>query len=112
VGRLRDGIDTLVGEGGALLSGGQRQRIGLARALYRQPAVLLLDEPTNQLDERLATHLIEHLRSLPWRPALLIATHELARVSAHADAILDLRAGRLLPGAGRSEPDKVEEAVA
>jgi len=112
VSRLQNGMDTLVGEGGALLSGGQRQRIGLARALYRQPAVLLLDEPTNQLDERLATHLIEHLRSLPWRPALLIATHELARVAAHADAILDLRDGELVARSANEDAAKIEEAVA
>ena len=112
VGRLRDGLDTLVGEGGALLSGGQRQRIGLARALYRQPAVLLLDEPTNQLDERLATQLVDHLRALPWRPALLVVTHELGRIAAHADAVLELRGGRLVTSARPGSADLVGEGVA
>jgi ATP-binding cassette, subfamily B, bacterial len=109
IARLRDGYDTLVGEGGALLSGGQRQRIGLARSLYGRPRLLLLDEPTNQLDDRLAAGLVDNLRALPWRPALLIVTHELGRVAAHADALYELRAGRLEPLA---QPERAREAVA
>jgi ABC-type multidrug transport system fused ATPase/permease subunit len=108
IARLRDGYDTLVGEGGALLSGGQRQRIGLARALYRQPAILLLDEPTNQLDERLAARLVANLRTLAWQPAVLIVSHELNRVAANADRVLDLRNGRL-----EAQPlPRLSEAVA
>jgi ABC-type multidrug transport system fused ATPase/permease subunit len=97
VGRLAQGFDTLVGEGGALLSGGQRQRIGLARALYRDPALILLDEPTNQLDERLAERLLAKLLSLPRRPALLVVSHDLDRVARRADAVFELRDGVLVP---------------
>ena len=43
VNQLPDGLDTLVGDDGALLSGGQRQRIAIARALLKDAPVLIMD---------------------------------------------------------------------
>ena len=44
------GLDTWIGEGGALVSGGQARRLALARTLLSPAAVLILDEPASGLD--------------------------------------------------------------
>ena len=49
IGRLPLGYQTPAGAASGL-SAGQRRLIGLARALYREPALLVLDEPEVGLD--------------------------------------------------------------
>jgi ABC-type multidrug transport system fused ATPase/permease subunit len=50
VGRLPDGLDTVISENGSNFSGGEKQRINLARALIRDCDILLLDEVSANLD--------------------------------------------------------------
>jgi ATP-binding cassette, subfamily B, bacterial len=89
---LPAGYDTLVGEGGAALSGGRRQRIGIARALFRQPAILLLDEATSALDPETEAKVNETLLDAAKGRTTIAITHRLTSI-VDADTIFVVNAG-------------------
>lgn len=91
---LPQGFRTIIGEKGVRLSGGQRQRVGLARALYRQPAVLVLDEATSALDNITEQGVIKSIRSLPESMTVVIIAHRLSTVK-HADCIYLMDQGEI-----------------
>ncbi|WP_333762280.1 thiol reductant ABC exporter subunit CydD [Streptomyces sp. IBSBF 2390] len=91
---LPDGLDTFVGEHGALLSGGQRQRLALARALLADFPVLILDEPAEHLDLATADALTADLLAATEGRTTLLITHRLAGLEA-VDEVVVLDGGRV-----------------
>ena len=76
------GLDTGVGDNGALFSGGERQRLGLARAILRGSQLMLLDEATSALDEENERQVFANLNASGM--AIFLVTHrERARTFAH-----------------------------
>ncbi|HWS89964.1 MAG TPA: ATP-binding cassette domain-containing protein [Pyrinomonadaceae bacterium] len=75
--KLPDGLQTPLGEGGALVSGGQGQRVRLGRAMLRGGArLVILDEPFRGLERDRRRRLLERARAY-WRGAtLLCITHD------------------------------------
>jgi ABC-type multidrug transport system fused ATPase/permease subunit len=75
------GINTRVGEGGALLSGGQKQRVAIARALYDDPEILVLDEATSSLDEATEAQIMDEIYNVAEEKTLIIIAHRLSTIS-------------------------------
>lgn len=86
-------------------SGGMRQRVMIAMALAGDPAVLIADEPTTALDVTIQRQIVELLRELQRERgmAILLITHDFAVVSAMADQVYVMKAGRVLEQGGVSE---------
>lgn len=85
----------------ATLSGGEQQRVGIARAVVGRPSVLLADEPTGNLDPDLSREIMQLFRRFHQvGVTLLIATHDIALITAMPYRTLTLDQGRLVIDSG------------
>jgi len=93
---LPDGLQTELGESGALLSGGEGQRVRMARALTRERArLVILDEPFRGLDRQQRHELLTRARAV-WKGATLFCvTHDIAETR-DFDRVLLVDGGRLV----------------
>jgi ATP-binding cassette subfamily C protein len=88
------GLEQRIGDRGSLLSGGERQRLVIARAILRRPAVLILDEATAALDETSEALLLDRLRTIEPRPAVLLVAHRRSSLD-HCDSVVSIQHGVL-----------------
>ncbi|WP_434264862.1 ABC transporter ATP-binding protein [Aliarcobacter cryaerophilus] len=91
----KEGIDTLVGEGGIQLSGGQKQRIGIARALYSNPEILVLDEATSALDNEIEAKIMDEIYDASKDKTLIIIAHRLSTVG-KCERIIRIDGGKII----------------
>lgn len=80
VSKMRDGIDTEVGERGVKLSGGQRQRIQIARAIYKDAPILILDEATSSLDAKSESEVSAAIDNLVKDRLVIIIAHRFSTI--------------------------------
>jgi ABC-type transport system involved in cytochrome bd biosynthesis fused ATPase/permease subunit len=93
---LPDGLQTPLGESGALVSGGEGQRVRLGRAMLRRQArLVILDEPFAGLDRPRRKQLLLRARELWQHATLLYITHDIAEAAAFG-RVLVLEAGRIV----------------
>jgi ABC-type transport system involved in cytochrome bd biosynthesis fused ATPase/permease subunit len=93
--RMPHGLQTRLGEGGALVSGGEGQRVRMGRAMARrQVRLAILDEPARGLDHSQRRTLLERARSR-WRGATLLAiTHDVSD-TLEFERVLVIEGGRV-----------------
>jgi len=95
IGKMDNGLDTMIGENGVLLSGGQRQRIAIARALLRDCPILILDEATSALDTESERAIQAALDELQKNRTSLVIAHRLSTIE-KADEIVVVEDGYIV----------------
>jgi biotin transport system ATP-binding protein len=90
------GLTDFAGQSPHLLSGGEKRRLAIAGILAMEPKVIAFDEPFASLDypgvqqvlkQILALHQIGH--------TILVITHDLEKVIAHADRLIIMQKGKI-----------------
>ena len=103
---LPGGMQTALGEGGALVSGGEGQRIRLGRAMVR-PGIrlVILDEPFRGLDRERRRQLLARVRKLWSGATLLCITHDV-RETLPFDRVLVIESGRIVEDSASHSGEK------
>lgn len=94
IGKLKDGYDTVLSEGGMNLSGGQKQRLSIARALVRRPEIYVFDDSFSALDFKTDARLRAALKKETADATLIIVAQRVGTVM-DADRIIVLEEGKI-----------------
>lgn len=105
--KLKQGLDTRLGEGGAGISEGQMQRIAVARAIFSEHPVLLLDESTSSLDAATEVEVLNNIRNMTDKTMVLV-THRPAALDI-CDVRVDFSTDRKITVLRRTEGIKNTE---
>ena len=90
----KDGMQTIVSQGGHSLSGGQRQRVAIARAVIKPAEILIFDDATSALDLKTEAELYSNLGKNKKDITKIIIAQRIASVK-NADRIVVMDNGKL-----------------
>jgi len=91
------GLEDLSGKDPRTLSGGQKKKLAIAGVLAMQPEMLIFDEPFTGLDYPGVVQILRQIVQLHQAGhTILLVTHELEKVLAHANRLIIFHQGRLV----------------
>ena len=100
--RLKDGYDTVLGEGGEGLSQGQKQLLCITRIMLALPPMLILDEATSSIDTRTEIRIQKAFLDMMKGRTSFIVAHRLSTIR-EADVILVMRDGNIVESGTHAE---------
>lgn len=102
IAKLKDGLDTELGEGGDFLSTGEKQLLSIARALLADPKILILDEATSSVDSVTEHAVQEAIATVTKDRTSFIIAHRLSTI-VDADTILLVSDGKIIERGNHKE---------
>ncbi len=90
----KDGLESLIAQGGKNLSGGQKQRLTIARALIRKPEILILDDSASALDFATDAKLRKAIRKMEENLTVFIVSQRASSIQ-YADSIIVMDDGEI-----------------
>lgn len=102
IGKLPDGIDTVIGAKGTYVSGGEAQRLSIARAMLKNAPVLILDEATAFADPDNEAKVQQAFSKLSEGKTVIMIAHRLSSV-VDADRICVLKDGEIVESGTHKE---------
>ena len=90
----KDGLESLIAQGGKNLSGGQKQRLTIARALIRKPEILILDDSASALDVATDAKLRKAIREMEENLTVFIVSQRASSIQ-YADSIIVMDDGEI-----------------
>lgn len=92
--RQNGGLDKTISEDASNLSGGQKQRLALAVNLVADKDTYIFDEATSNIDIESETIIMNNIRTLSKKKAVIVISHRLANV-VPSDRIYYMEAGKV-----------------
>jgi biotin transport system ATP-binding protein len=91
------GLSDLAHQRPHLLSGGEKRRLAIAGILAMEPRVIVFDEPFSSLDFPGVKQVLEHILALHAHGhTILVTTHDLEKVIAHAERLILMHGGKIV----------------
>ncbi|HKM02453.1 MAG TPA: ABC transporter ATP-binding protein [Bacilli bacterium] len=93
--KKKEGLDTMVSQGGKNFSGGQKQRLAIARALVRKPNIYIFDDSFSALDFKTDIKLRTALSNYAKNASVIIVAQRVSSII-NAEQIVVLDEGKMM----------------
>lgn len=93
--KMRNGIDTVLGEDGTNLSGGQRQRVVISRAFLNKSNIIIFDDTFSALDNKTEQLVLNNVKELVKDKTCIIISNRISDIK-DANKIIVLDGGNIV----------------